>query len=418
MPEKNATNTDANSHAHTHANHPTARSAVVVGGGIGGLAVAVGLRRIGWRVTVLERKAVGGEVGAGIALMSNAMRALESLGLGPAVKAGGRPQLSTGVRDGDGRWLSQVDGTALEAKLGTGIYSLHRAELHDILRGALPADCGVVTGAEVTDITQDPNRALVHYTGPGGTATIGADLAVVADGVNSRVRARLWPDAPAPVYSGSTVWRGVTTEAFVPTPDIAQTLHDGAEIGVMPIRDGRVCWHMVTKAKAGVRHDNEWAEVWRRLDGLHDPIPALLKATAPEAVLHHDIHILGTPLDTYVAGRVALLGDAAHAMPPHLGQGACMAIEDAVVLAACLHTHQNQATALATYDKTRRPRVAAVTKASHRMGRIQKAEGRLAVAMRNTAMRLTPPAVAMKAILKFADWTPPRIPLSDTGTTA
>ncbi|OPC77210.1 hypothetical protein B4N89_42465 [Embleya scabrispora] len=413
MPD-NATNAQADNHAN---NHAAGGSAVVVGGGIGGLAVAVGLRRIGWRVTVLERKAVGGEVGAGIALMSNAMRALESLGLGPAVKAGGRPQLSTGVRDGGGRWLSRIDGTALEAKLGTGIYSLHRAELHDILRGALPSD-RVVTGAEVTDITQDSTQALVHYTGAGGSATVGADLAVVADGVNSRTRARLWPDAPAPVHSGSTVWRGVTTEAFLPAPDIAQTLHDGAEIGVMPIRDGRVCWHLVAKAKAGVRYDDEWAEVRRRVDGLHDPIPALLRATAPEAVLHHDIDILGTPLDTYVAGRVALLGDAAHAMPPHLGQGACMAIEDAVVLAASLHAHHNQAGALAAYDNTRRPRVAAVTKASHRMGRIQKAEGRLAVAVRNTAMRLTPSAVAMKAILEFADWTPPRIPLPDTGTTA
>ncbi|MFD6358275.1 FAD-dependent monooxygenase, partial [Streptomyces roseolus] len=136
----------------------------------------------------------------------------------------------------------------------------------------------------------------------------------------------------------------------------------------------------------------------------------LLDATRPDAVLHHDIGELRTPLPSYAVGRIALLGDAAHAMTPHLGQGACQALEDAVTLAAALATAPTTDVALARYDAERRPRSQAVARAARQAGRMgQQLSHPVAVTLRNTAMRLTPSRAATRMILRHHAWTPPRL---------
>ncbi len=161
------------------------RTVVVVGGGIGGLTAAAALRQVGWRVSVLERAESFAEIGAGIVLMSNGLRCLDVVGPGDAVRGSGRPQIPTGVRTASGRWLSRIDGAALE-RLGTTVVVVHRAELHRILRSALPAE-SMVPGATPTMITGDDDGGVVevHYTHAGETATARADLVVGADGVHS-----------------------------------------------------------------------------------------------------------------------------------------------------------------------------------------------------------------------------------------
>ncbi|WP_174315819.1 FAD-dependent monooxygenase, partial [Streptomyces sp. CB01881] len=169
-------------------------------------------------------------------------------------------------------------------------------------------------------------------------------------------------------------------------------------------------WHAVLNAPAGVRYPDPLAEVRRRFAGWHEPIPALLAATRPEAVLHHDINELTTPLPSYTAGRVALLGDAAHAMTPHLGQGACQALEDAVTLASALGSEPTVEAALTRYDTERRPRSQTVARDARRAGRMgQQLAHPLAVAARNTAIRLTPSGAMIRTVLRHVDWTPPRI---------
>ncbi|MBB5114414.1 FAD-dependent monooxygenase [Micromonospora echinospora] len=146
-----------------------------------------------------------------------------------------------------------------------------------------------------------------------------------------------------------------------------------------------------------------------RFGDWHEPIPALLAATPPEAVLRTDLLHLDTPLPTYVQGRVALLGDAAHAMTPHLGQGAGQAIEDAVVLGAvCATGTADLAGALASYDRQRRPRSQAVARAALRTARYgQQLRNPVAVALRDTTIRLTPSKAALRGMARYADWQPP-----------
>ncbi|MFJ3922522.1 FAD-dependent monooxygenase [Streptomyces sp. NPDC090022] len=366
--------------------------AVVVGGGIGGLAAAIGLHRTGWEVTVLERADVLDDAGAGISLAANGIRALDALGVGPAVRAAGRGQYTGGTRTPRGSRLSRMDGAALERALGTPVVGIPRADLHRILRSALPASC-LALGTEVTSVED-----------------LEADLVVAADGLRSRIRAALFPGHPGPAYSGSTVLRAITAEPVSLDSDFELTWGAGEEFGHIAFADGRAEWHAVLGSPPGVRHRDPLAVLHRRFADWHRTVRYLLDATRPEDVLHHDIHELAEPLPSFVAGRVALLGDAAHAMPPHLGQGACQALEDAVTLAAELAAGPDRAAALARYDAARRPRTGAVARAARRAGRMgPQLTHPLARAARDTALRLAPSGATVRAILRHADWTPPSL---------
>ncbi|MFG3010011.1 FAD-dependent monooxygenase [Streptomyces cinerochromogenes] len=381
-------------------------TAVVVGGGIGGLTAALGLRRIGWEVRVVERAATLADAGAGISLHANGLRALDAVGVGAEVRAAARPQYTGGTRTPSGRWLARMDGTLLERELGSPIVGIPRAVLHRLLRAALPAECLLVGETVHTLDLSAPDRVGV----PLGDRVLDADLVVAADGVHSRLRGLLFPDHPGPVYGGSTVLRAITDGPVEVRTDFELTWGPGVEFGHIGFADGRAEWHAVLNAPPGVRHTDPLGVLRERFRDWHEPIPALLAATRPEAVLHHDIHELLTPLPAFTAGRVALLGDAAHAMTPHLGQGACQALEDAATLAAALAGEPSVGAALARYDAERRPRAQSVARAARQAGRMgQQLSHPLAVALRDTGLRLAPSRATMRAILRHADWTPPRL---------
>ncbi|MER7959757.1 FAD-dependent monooxygenase [Streptomyces sp. NPDC096030] len=366
------------------------------------------------------------------------MRALDALGVGAAVRAASRGQYTGGTRTPDGSWLARMDGAALERALGTPIVGIPRATLHRLLRAALPPR-SLAVGLEVTALDRTkPGRVRVRTqavetpaghdhgiaggtsrgasrTGgapaAGGGAGIDADLVVAADGVNSRIRGAVFPGHPGPAYSGSTVLRALTHHSLDLPTDFEITWGRGAEFGHIAFTDGRAEWHAVLNSPAGVRYADPLAEVRRRFADWHAPIPRLLDATRPEDVLHHDIHELATPLPSFVVGRVALLGDAAHAMTPNLGQGACQALEDAVVLAAALANGPDTDSALASYDAARRPRSQSVGVAARKAGRMGQQLSRPgAVRLRNAALRLAPSGATLRVILRHADWAPPRLP--------
>jgi 2-polyprenyl-6-methoxyphenol hydroxylase-like FAD-dependent oxidoreductase len=382
-----------------------AGSAVVVGGGIGGLASAVALFRQGWRVTVLEQASAFTEVGAGLTLWSNALAALDQLGLGDTVRDTGSISGPGGTRTPDGTWLARIPAGHLEQELGVTAVGIHRATLVDILRAPL-AERALVAGAEVVDVHPE-SPVSVAYLRDGEPRQIRADLVVAADGIHSHVRRNLWERPGRVRYSGTTAWRAVTPEPWAEELTAGLTWGRGMEFGTVPLGDGRVYWYGAVNALPGGRNHDELAEVRRLFGHWHDPVPRLLDATPTEAVLRNDLFHLNPGPDSYVRGRVVLVGDAAHAMTPHLGQGACQAIEDAVVLADLVGGAHDVDAALVEYDRLRRARTRKVARMSRTSARVgQQLANPVAVAVRNRLIRATPPRRSLAPMAKVSAWRP------------
>ncbi|KUL43901.1 FAD-dependent monooxygenase [Streptomyces regalis] len=377
--------------------------AIVIGGGIGGLTAAVALHRGGWDVTVLERAPSLEPVGAGISLAPNSLRALDVIGLGDEIRDLAAWQGDGGLRTPPGRWLSRTDADTVAERFGGPLVLLHRATLINSLASRLPSEA-VRTGVAATLADPgDTDRPARVATADG---ELEAGLVVAADGIRSAVRRALFPGHPGTVYSGFTTWRVV-----IPVPGVEFASHEtwgrGRIWGSHPLKDGRVYAYAAALTPAGERApDDEKAELLRRYGDWHDPIPAILSAARPEDVLRHDVHHIAEPLPAYHRGRVALVGDAAHAMPPTLGQGGNQAIEDAVVLAG--HTDD-----LAAYTAARLPRTTAVARQAVKVARLNMMTGRAGIAVRNgviAALFKAAPQMLLKGFAGIADWRPPQAP--------
>ncbi|NKZ02365.1 FAD-dependent monooxygenase [Actinomadura latina] len=376
------------------------RTAIVVGGGIGGLATAAALSDRGWRVEVMERAPGFREVGAGLSVWSNGVRALDALGIGEQVRAQAMTETQAGIRDSSGRWLSRTDTEEVDRRYGP-LVMLHRAHLLAVLHEAV-SGIALRTGVTVTGVRAAGRQVeVVHEAGADR-----ADLVVGADGIRSAVRRSLWPQAPEPRYVGYTAWR-LLVDPGARLDAGGESWGRGERMGLVPLPGGRIYMFGVANTPAGERSpDGELAELRRRFAGWHDPIPALLDRADENAVLRTDLYEL-PPLKSFVSGRVALLGDAAHAMTPNLGQGACQALEDAVTLAAVLDRHPTVEAALAAYDRERRPRSQMIARRSHRVGAVAQWSSRPAVALRNRVMSLTPPSSMLRSLGPVLDWRPP-----------
>ena len=392
--------------------------AIVAGAGIGGLAAAIGLRRVGWEVTVYEQAASAHPLGAGISLWSNALRALEWLGVGESIRRSGAIRVGGGVRTPSGRWLSRSMADAVLGDDETTMVMVHRADLHEALLAALPPDV-VRFGHRLThideaaEVGEGAEAVTVHAVTAGGGITDRADLLVAADGIRSVIRSQLWPAQFAPHYAGVTAWRGVTDQPF-PLAEQTQTLGPAAELGLVQLQDGRVYWYATGDDPERSAAANERTEVLHRYGDWHSPIREVVEATSPERVLRHDLYRLPRPYPSFVRGRVALLGDAAHAMLPTLGQGGCLALEDAVVLATALSRADGGPGAvdvdagLQTYDTARRPRDQRLAAASDQVAKITQVRHPVGLFLRDLMVRLTPPKLAARSIARATDWHPPR----------
>ncbi|MFF8606463.1 FAD-dependent monooxygenase [Streptomyces sp. NPDC015346] len=381
--------------------------AVVVGAGIGGLTAAVALHQRGWDVTVLERATALTPVGAGIGLAPNSQRALDVIGLGDRVRELSAWQGDGGMRAPDGRWLARTSAKAAAARFGGPLVLLHRATLVDLLTSALPT--GVVrTGVTASLVDPGDDRRPAVVATPDGE--IEAALVLGADGVRSTVRRALFPDHPGPRYSGFTTWRVV-----VPAPDRPFAPHEtwgaGRLWGTQPLKDGRIYAYAMAAAPAGAHApDDEKAELLRLFGDWHHPVPDILAATDPAGVLRHDVHHMPQPLPAFHRGRVALLGDAAHAMQPTLGQGGNQAIEDAVVLAHHADREPLPSRALAAYTADRLPRTTAIVRKAALTGRLTLLSTRPAVALRDAliaAVSRFGPGLVLRGFDGIADWRPP-----------
>lgn len=372
---------------------------VVAGAGIGGLTLAIALRRRGARVRVFERANHLGAVGAGIGLPANGVKALQTLGLGESVTRAGMIVGRAAILDMRGRALgAEVDLTDTYQKMGASLVALHRARLHALLLDALGSGI-VTTGAQVVSFEQTADFVQVALmTGE----RVEAKLLVGADGLHSNVRAQLVGNEP-PVYSGYTSWRGVTPANAVTVP--ARTTESwgrGERFGIVPIGFGEIYWFAVADARANGRDTDVKRELMARFGSWHEPVAAIIEATPAERIMRTDIYDRA-PIERWHSGRVVLLGDAAHPMTPNLGQGAGQAIEDAVVLDECLAQATSIEEALTHYEQRRVARANGIVRASRQFGAVAQWSNPIAAWLRDRAMSLAPPSAAVRQARKLME---------------
>lgn len=334
-----------------------AAKAAILGGGIGGLTAANTLVRSGWHVEVFERAEGLPPTGTTLGLWPEALTALEVAGLGGRAEKLGVLQTSGSLLRWDGRPIAHLENLRRSALL------LSRPPLLNLLAGGLPSD-----------------TVQFGQAAPPLPDLSGYDVVIGADGIGSATRDAVFGTRYRPVYTGFTAWRGWVDGA---TDSLSESWGPGSLFGISP-RDGELTnWFAAVRAPA--ESTGGVPELRERFQDWHPAVVDVLDRLDPPTVLHHDLYE-SPPLPSFVRGKVALIGDAAHAMAPNLGRGACEAMVDASVLAVLLSEHP-VAEALQRYDRARRRRTQRLVRASRMLAGVATATRFTAV--RNAAVRAT-----------------------------
>jgi len=363
----------------------------IVGGGIGGLTLAIALRRKGINATVYEAAPHWKPLGAGLGLAGNAIKAFREIGLDREVLAVSQVLQKVIIKNAGGNSLMQTDSVKISEKYGvTNNFAIHRADLHAVLIRHLP-EGSIVLNKALAGLEQTEQSVVLKFKD--GTSDR-VDFMVAADGIHSEVRNHFLP-AVKPRYAGYTAWRAIVDDlpANFDTTVTSESWGRGARFGIVPLTGDRAYWFACVNARPN-------DELMRSLTGkdlltffgnFHQPVPELLQRT--RTVIWNDIIDL-PPLEKFAFGNVVLIGDAAHATTPNMGQGACMAIEDAVVLANIVNSVADPAEAFLRFQERRMERTSKIVRDSWQLGKVAQLDNPLLAPLRNLALRLAPASMA------------------------
>ena len=375
--------------------------AIIIGAGIGGLSAAIALGKIGMEVKLFESKQEVRFAGAGLGIGANAVRALQQLDVGDQVLRAGRVLDELRILTLRGKLLQRTETAVVSRKYGPDNVTIERGKLLEILLNALGPEQAVLTGKTFRRFEQSDTGVKVCFDD--GTMEEG-DLLVGADGVHSCIRKALLPSAK-PRYAGYTCWRAVVEAGpdmlpYDPNVFIETWGHRG-RFGLVPLSNNRIYWFACVNARA--RDPQLKSYTTRDLINIfrdyHEPIPQILTLTPNHQLLHHDIYDL-PPIGRFAFGCIALLGDAAHAMTPNMGQGAGQSIEDALILANHVRHSPTLEEALKRYERERIGRTGTITRMSDRIGTVAQLQNRAFTALRDALFPLLP-ARSLEKQLKY-----------------
>lgn len=353
----------------------------LVGAGLGGMTAAVALQQRGFNVTLYEQATELGEIGAGITVGPNANKVLNALGLEDEMEALAAPSPHVGVLDyqtGERLTYATRGRDSFMAEYGAVSRLVHRADFHAVLQRAFHATAdNLKLGYELTDIRQDDDHVTLAFAN-GESAQ--CDVAIACDGLKSIARDKLFPTEP-PEFTGFVAWRGLVERAKVPQvsldPHFATYPAENKMFARYPVRGGTLINYVANARKAAFDTESwkasaDITEVLDEFEDWHQDVVSIMKATPKGTCLRWALHSR-KPLDSWINGRVALLGDAAHPMTPFHGMGAGMAIEDAAILARCFEACRSDAgvdwqLALQRYERARIGRANAFHVASAERG--------------------------------------------------
>ena len=373
----------------------------IVGAGIGGLTLAIALQRKGFNVSVFEKAPSLKPLGAGLALAANAVNAFSEIGIADAVLNAGSILRKLMIKDDSGRILAETNSEKVSKKYNTvNNFTIHRADLHEVLLSQLSTN--VHLGKGCIDFIRTPNGVKLIFQD--GTSH-DTDYVIACDGVHSIFRKKLLPESQ-PRYAGYTCWRAVidSVPSSVDMHITSETWGRGSRFGIAPLNNGRLYWFACINAKENdpAMRSYRVKDLLNHFRTFHSPVPEILQHTRDEQLIWNDIIDI-KPITKFAFGRIVLMGDAAHATTPNMGQGACLAIEDAVILANTIaHTHSVERAFIA-FEQKRIQRTTTVVNDSWKLGRIAQWESPLLIKMRNMLLRMTPQSVAEKQIKFIID---------------
>lgn len=332
---------------------------VVIGAGIGGLTAGIALKQAGYSVQLFDRVKDLRPVGAGISLWSNGVKVLNRLGLGQSIAAIGGQMNRMEYRTQTGDLLNQIDLLPLISQVGQRPYPVARRDLQQLLLDAFQDD--VHLDHNCIGVEEDETGVTAYFEN--GHQARG-DLLVAADGVRSILRTYVIGRKVEPQYGGYVNWNGLVKADPTLAPKDCWVIYvgDHKRASVMPVAGDRFYFFFDVPLPKGnpSTPDHYQAELKQHFKGWAEPVQSLIERIDPSAVARPEIHDVG-PIERYVRGRVALLGDAAHATCPDMGQGGCQAMEDALVLTNYLiTTNISVPDALQRYEAERTARANAV----------------------------------------------------------
>jgi 2-polyprenyl-6-methoxyphenol hydroxylase-like FAD-dependent oxidoreductase len=369
----------------------------IIGGGIAGLTTAIALKQKGIQVNIYEAAPEVRPVGAGLALSSNAMRVYKLLGFMDEVISHGRLMASFAVLDQQGRIITKADSETISKKYGLDNFLIHRHALHELLLSKLEPE-SIFTDKKAISFRNQKDQVLVSFED--GTS-IFTDYLIVGDGIHSAIRQQLLPQS-TPRYSGYTCWRAVMDNSKLQINQSSETWGPKGRFGIAPLANDQLYWFACINT---TRNNPKMAaikvmDLLSNFKDYHDPIPQILEQTEDHQILWNDIIDIH-PITQFAFDRIVLVGDAAHATTPNLGQGACQAIEDAYILADEIGKTDDYPEAFRAFEKRRIPRTHFIVHTSWKMGKVAQLENPLLCGIRNFGLRSTPKSISEKQMEKI-----------------
>jgi 2-polyprenyl-6-methoxyphenol hydroxylase-like FAD-dependent oxidoreductase len=375
----------------------TVQEITIIGAGIAGLTTAIVLKQIGKSFIVFESTAEIKAVGAGLGMGANAIKAFDKLGIKQEVIQRGRFLESFTIYDRKGKKITRTDNAALSEKYGVDNFTIHRAELHKLLLSKLDNQ-NIQVNKKALDFEQKQDSLIIKFADGSSHET---RFLICAEGIHSHFRRKLKPQS-LPRYAGYSCWRSVIENSSLNISETSETWGNGRRFGIVPLADNKIYWFACIN---GPENDSRFrnfkiSDLQKYFIDFHDPIPAILEQTKDEDLLWNDIIDI-EPISQYAYKNILLIGDAAHATTPNLGQGACQAIEDAVILANEIQKKADISNAFEQFEKRRLKRTHFVTNTSWRIGKIAQIQNPFIAALRNFVFRLIPASVNEKQLEKL-----------------
>lgn len=367
----------------------------ILGAGIAGLATAISLKQKGFEPIIFEKASKINPVGAGLILATNAMLAFKHLGIMDEVIEKGELIFRLAILDQKGKSIIKKSLHTLSKDYGAGNYAIHRADLHNILLSKIDRN-NLFLNKETIDIVRSSgDTVIVQFKD--GTQHKTKQL-IVAEGIHSPVRKKLLPKSTTR-YAGYTCWRGIIDNPNLRLEGSSETWGKGRRFGIVPLSGNRIYWFACIKAQENDKTYRNYKieNLKREFNEYHSPISTILDHTKQTDLIWSDILDL-KPIQSFVFGNIVLIGDAAHATTPNMGQGACQAIEDAVIIAVELEKAPNPFIAFKAFEERRIKRTQQIVKKSWTIGKIGQLENSLLTNIRNFIFRNLPSSVSKKQI--------------------